>query len=1068
MRTPFFLIQKFPQSILEQDNAILWAEDIDNEEKLSVAAKYLGIDLIDFDAIPFHSSKVEYLRYKYVLLEFELYPKRFQKHQTLNVDLYRKLAQKSYEIFLHSQLLNKPHPFSEFSRGLSDMYQRSEYKSRPAPSELQSLEQSVLAVADKRGGIEPGFEAVLHQDIVLFLDKKFQGKIEAIRAYVNEHEADFTRIYKDIKHELPKYMFKMDYQSEGSSSKVKLSKKDVSRTSTVKKFKAKNQFVGDVAALIMVALKSDTSDKKNWEAVSEVVGNAIASMCMPAQEQTLFKTVHDNGKLKLMPKSRLLTEVEELGSSLAGGLDDKDNYRARWLLLPQAELASVTDDRITNDGQSFMPLLFPGDYDKVGSKGQNLLIRKLGQDDKTGKESYELVGIDFGHVFREANPLLDEILLDARFRQPRRKPFKNFSVLTDVPLSEIMKGVLILAQMGGKKIDEQLIEEYRDPSFSELMARISPNEAEKVLDDYISSFEHLAETEVSNKGEYLALASALKKTREILAGDLARIQVKFGALLEHSPEAINLASNLQKLSAALEGKTSLRSPDGRHGLRHLRITDLAFAKLWNIHLGSDDFYHFSIALDNSKTVESLLTHLKTWAGPEKSLSIQSSSKQVSIRFPKHRLQAVFALLSEERIKQSFHAEDDQAIKLAYQELGLQDLTRAPWFAERKLQLQLTLHPKQPQTYRLVINAEESADPLLLDTLKESFADTFSGDAEQPLLFDFKPDQIPSIYKGLLQWQAEYELALKLQHLQLLACQLSARLERILFLRFSLTRINAHEMAFSVGGEDKKELRAFLINQGLSAQIMTKADGFEFFCATEDFERLAQSLEKAAEQIINEKEQRLEEEKLRRLELEKQVLAEILAVEERYRREKKEEEASKKSSEDKPIYSQAPSTHKVAFFSPEMAHEEREFELSDAHCSENESEVLIITLQQYIGHLSQFNEADYASGAELSWFSLGWQQMKNTVNFYGNSNSSAALIPKLKDTIERYPHHHGTDEGFKLLSNLQEALKARGAYIAPFRAGSERYVLEAEHLTHTLRLITEMGDKKSQPLMRNMS
>ena len=755
---------------VQENYEFLFNPAIEDEKKLETAASYLGICLTDFQAMYFVEQKREYLRYKYLLTEFELFlskqelkpRKESQSRIEKDIEHFRNLADRAYHILSQNQaLFSDSQTVSKYSHGISDFYKRSPHEAsaqgryEPLGTELAGTVQhgSVMVTGAKKAGVEPGFEALLHQDIVLCLDRKFRGNMVDFRACIITHKADMASIVSGALSEevLPTYMYKGDYRCKNpSSGKVGLTTTDVKRTKTIQDALKTNKYYGEIAAKLMALAKTSESTEVNRNAVLEVLGNDIASIFMPTQRQTLIKTTYENGRLKLMPKSTLLNGHEEFGvqnenSVFAGGINNHDNYRGRKIgFATKSNISTVTDNRIINGGKLLIPLIFTGDYDKIGSSGQNLLTRLVQTNYKTGKKEYELVGIDFGHTLREPNPLIDNLLLDGRFKQPPRQVFKNFSALSDFPFSEIIKGALILVQM--------------------------QEEAEKVINNYISVFEELkiktvsTQTEYDEVKEYDEISSCLHNTKSIMSADFLKFQTKYSPYIEHidrSPTVIDLANNLNKLCAAIKKKTSLRSPDNRHGLQHLRITDLNYDTFWAITLKQDE-YILTVTLDSKETaVEALHCIGKFLIDCPVQPQINLNNNNIRIAFKVCDLEEIARALAEDNIKKQFHPEDYQAIRTAYEHLDLQDLMQAPWFKDHHLQLELTGDPSNSDAYKISLKPEEGKafDPLFLTSLNHVFLNNDNQGPDQSIIIRFSAAERVSIYKNLLSLQDNYEFAL---------------------------------------------------------------------------------------------------------------------------------------------------------------------------------------------------------------------------------------------------------------------------------------------------------------------
>lgn len=740
MRTPIYIIEHY----LTQNGYKLkeFREKLNssNEQyKLTTAMTILGINEIQFEKIPFLIDKKEFLDYKYYLVLFETYHGNFIENHWIHLDEFRQLAKLALQTIKNSKLISQhKNEYSIYSQSLSHIHQKSERYEGSSKDLYEASFNDMLAstinIGPKKGGVEPGFMATHLSDIVSLVVQKCDANEEKILTFIDNYSGDLEKIYAALEKELPEYMYKHDYETNSTElpykpgqTPVYLSKNDVKRTSSSKKiYEFMGDTMGDIFTVGHVFLKNTTAYEINKNSIYEVLSNDIASIFMPAQKQKLYKTTYKNNALKFMPHSLMVKGSLPFGDRdkrpLRGGGDDSNNYRSRKLMMPRNGITTLTDNRISNAGSVLIPLLATGDYDKVGSQGQNLLVLEDTMDYKTGENTWKIVGIDFGHCFTGNNPLLEQklILADGRFSQPLfSSAFKNFSALTDAPVSQIMQGAINLAiARGNIQISNTVINSH-GKEFAEFVKKITPGECDRVCDDQIDNLQTFASLNIDDEAECNMLIETVNDYKKTMHYNIDETLIIVKQNLLHPAKIIDLADHLNKRCATIQGKTTLRSNNKSHGLNHL-IINKNYTKTWSIDF-SDTNHYYTLSCpftgNELKTVKAELERFKS-----SSFTIQIDNNKASIMFHQKDADKVCEIFHESHLQNEYFKSDAAAIRLGKLELRLRDFIKAPWFKEKNFLIDLRLKPDNKKQYQLRFSAfnNKEMDNVLCLLVQEKF------------------------------------------------------------------------------------------------------------------------------------------------------------------------------------------------------------------------------------------------------------------------------------------------------------------------------------------------------------
>lgn len=744
MRTKKYILEHFSEQFLEQYQQKLASTN--KETQLSTAMKILHVEENKFDCLPFQKDRFAFLQYKYWLTFFELFPANYPQDWQENIVKFRALIEESKSI-IEDALKNTADEYSPFAQGLSTLF-RHRGKHAPIQDELLA---SVVIVGQKQSGIEPGFIAAHHFDLIEFLLREFAA--EEILAQITEVSADIEQLFLRHADHLPKYMYKMDYRSDAKTitmrgaTPVYLTEEDVKRTNTVQEAYKRGTFIGDLVAKGYVIAKESLSGRINRDAILETLSNDLASIFMRVQEQKLYLSDYANGDKKFMPCSRWVDGASEFAGKK---LPLVDGYLARKLLVSPSGIAYYSDDRVANLTRHYIPLLATGDYDKVGSQGQNLLKIPAHQNEFTGKQIWHLIGIDFGHTFRENSRILKTLSVDGRFEQPKSNPFSNFSALSDGTLREKMEGVLIIAKIVGRKVAKTVIDSYGD-EFHNIYDKIQPNEAENLCRNYQDAMDKLAHLDFDNHQVYMVLKKDIADFQKIVVQDLNQLLDLFDNYLGLDASLINFIDNLNNFSAGCLGKTTLLSENKQLYLQHMRIK-VDHKVLWTARYNPLTHCYTLEYSHNDQTILDNILKIFKQQGIANRCSLQLENAGINLVFHESDRTLLTNNFNELVVQEAIHPEEFAAIEHAKAELVLQDLVQAPWFKAQGMQIDLWAHQA---AYRLLVQSDrDDLIALMLNKLDMEF--NHSGALE----LSFSVERLSSIIHQLSMISHEFIAAQK--------------------------------------------------------------------------------------------------------------------------------------------------------------------------------------------------------------------------------------------------------------------------------------------------------------------
>ncbi len=725
--------------------------------RLDIAAGCLDIDL-NYLQESILSEQHNHLCYKYAASFLVIYT----DVQSENKSLACQLAKDAYEL-LSENFFNSEHNLnSKFSTGVINLFQqRNNYDALS--------NKSLIVTGEKKAGIEPGFTALSSKDILLDLFEWCKADTEEIRRIIDLCSGDIEIIahYLDqnCRSKSSEYLVKSDYHLISSNGKVSLKPEDVQRTSTVQACYKISNVVGELATDCAVWLKQGTAENKNISAVIEVFGANIASIFMQVPDYYLKPTYYigPNKIPKLLIQSRILSGAQDLGFTPPTPIFGENcingrsgNYYRARVVDPIGSLESVTDCRVKYEG-FFLSLLL-GDYDKIGSKLQNMMVLKTNTNSRTGESQFKMVGIDFGHAFNPDKKEIPILYNDGRANNVHLM-VPNISALTDLPLSERIKEVFIIAKILGKEINLKTVEHYSDPDFTQQLSKVSANEIEKVIYDYIRAFEILQEMQNCSYDRLLRFLYNLIGT---IRNDMELIYNAFESHLRLPPALVNLSQNLTKFTACYYGKASLRVGKS-HGLQHILITDNNFSLCWTIkHVPDKQIYRCVLKCTDTK----LFNRLQNFSA-DKALRLSCKGESIYLDFAKKDTKKVCAIFAESIIKKTFLNDDYLQITKANNFLKLHDLTQASWFNEQKLRLQFLFDETKITVTVECFEENLSHTPDFIQFFHDKFfsASCFCLKGTSRIQLVAPADESAEIYQTLLAIQCKCDFIVQLRRIR---------------------------------------------------------------------------------------------------------------------------------------------------------------------------------------------------------------------------------------------------------------------------------------------------------------
>lgn len=713
------------------------------------ACLFFNIEPEKFNRIHTKALKIRHLHYLYMRKEFEIVLNNLANNNSGAQHIEIEQAKALRDVLLNSSIVAEHiDKYSANSVGLLELDTRSHSNQSLEESSQNStnMSESVISIAPKTSGVEPGFKAFEVEDVMLYVWDKFpEEKYETERlAFIKSYAADPKKIYTAHEAEINMHLVKLTYTHMTTNNKLIPNLEDLRRTGAIKNIqKNLGSAVATVAAYGYQFIKTRSSEKINVEAALEVLANDIARVAgMHVQVQYLYRGVYPNGGVQFKLKAIYLRDVRELGPLKGGSNSDNGNYCYRQALFDSN--VYLSDHSIKNFAENLPLLIVQCDRDAIGSKGQN----KMRTKDR-------LIGIDFGHAYSEEQSLL--VRYDFSFNEPK---FKNYSVFYDARRSSIMRGLLKIARLHGENIPDDILKSYGHDFYTEIK-NIQPHSDETIFTDYINKFAEIANE--FNKNSYdkhclTEMHEVVKRAQERHIRNRKLLVEQFRSYLNIEKQVIDIAENIEKVFCG-RNNTSLRSQDGSVLLQHLRIINSNVCNL-KFLTRNDDEYQIQFIFKNGGEAEKALKELNTWLQNYSATNTKFNLNDefLMVTFKKADLIYINKIFSEEIIKEKFHRVDNKLFNQYQLELEIQALIQQ--LSNYVLSFEFAKN-KDTQGYQLKFKTEET---LLCKGIVSDFAEIFSGKVlpENKYCIEFSADDLNNVYKILLAIPTRHERELNIQ------------------------------------------------------------------------------------------------------------------------------------------------------------------------------------------------------------------------------------------------------------------------------------------------------------------
>jgi hypothetical protein len=676
---------------------------------------YFDIDPVMFSRIHTRELKQKYLRYKYLRKELDI----IQQAQN-NFENKLQECERFYQSLADSELMaSHQQIYSKHSRGLQEIDIRTV---RATASSTDHMMSSVLEIKRKESGIEPGFEGIQTETILMTIDHVYPHASDR-RAYMMRFRADIKSMYEDMKNIVPKYLIKFAFE-EMHGDKLIPSERNIQQTRAVKKLDDIHPLLGQFATLFIKISKTTTIGVKNIEAVREVLANDYLRVCgMLVQDQVLYVGESENGLMQLMPKGLWDNDASPLGK-IAGGLAD-NHYLVRALIKTYLKIAWISRNDILKLAMNYPGLLEVADHDAVGSSAQN----KLRRDN-------QLFGIDSGHPFQDV--IIDDV--DGDFHLNRAK-FKNYSIFYDRPRSEFVAGVLMLAKLSGRSIPPAIVKSHGE-ALAKIDEVIEPFADLLLFEDYTRKFEQLAQLFLpgsKNNQTCLTIVRDIGAMRSKSQESRKKLLDKFSHYLVLPAPYIDLVENLEKL---MLGRNNLSpySEDGTVVLNHLRMKARPNMQWQFSYDELGNTWTLEVKFSSSKSQQEAYQHLLNWE-PLKSVYITMENDRLVIRANTAVLDRMVQLCADDVIKSVYFPEDWMLYQACKNEIEVQ-------VGLERLKQQGVLHalensPTHAANYRLTLQVKEGTDHRVdwYKVIKQQFSDFALSQSDDAFSFEFQQDNL---------------------------------------------------------------------------------------------------------------------------------------------------------------------------------------------------------------------------------------------------------------------------------------------------------------------------------------
>ncbi len=424
---------------------------------------------------------------------------------------------------------------------------------------------------------------------------------------------------------------------------------------------------------------------ENKNAISEVFATAVArAHQMPAQKQYLLIGSYTNGKLMITTDAEWETKFRPIENNFAGQVKSQP-YLHNYYVIPSQKLNRVSNpkyqaalDTFACAAQNFMLMLLQADDDGFGSKLQN-----KGRIDING--TTELYGIDFGHAYRTANDLVNDLSLDFTLSKDLIKKYKNYSILLDSPPTDKMLGLFYVYQTlspesknqimnsAEQSVIENTIQEYKEyyeekyPGFQDKIKKIEPGCIEKLTSEYVIQLNAKIDKMISedlknssldkqttenNIAELKSLVETIQEQGKKHAESSKALILKFKGRMQKDPHALNALVNLAKLTSYTSSTSAFRST-GEVELKHLKIyhSPNKHHVVWDSYSDTTKeniIFTANIEGADNKEVEKLLQ--RYFIVGELSYNISVKDNIISFSVPKNKVMEFCKAIDEEKIK----------------------------------------------------------------------------------------------------------------------------------------------------------------------------------------------------------------------------------------------------------------------------------------------------------------------------------------------------------------------------------------------------------------------------------
>lgn len=310
-----------------------------------------------------------------------------------------------------------------------------------------------------------------------------------------------------------------------------------------------------LAAAIYSIFRTRPRDEENMNATREVMATEIAAKWgMKTHQQALCESSYSDGHIKFSTISTwennftpLTNEQEDLddedskfGIVIKGGDYNYGNYIAE----PDTTGQYRSYNKIKNLGEHLALAIVLADTDHISSTGRNKGKIRC-KDSTDANELYELFYIDMGQSLRRLeNPLLKYVQDDFSLNLPASSKFKNFSVFSDTPLSEKMRGIYRLHKLRtGNMPPDYILDEY-DPLFKAELGAIEEDADLEVFDRYETLFNERYNTGKKTAAAYKEYLKQIQRAKRNHPQDTRKLLIKFNADKILTVEEANLPGNI--------------------------------------------------------------------------------------------------------------------------------------------------------------------------------------------------------------------------------------------------------------------------------------------------------------------------------------------------------------------------------------------------------------------------------------------------------------------------------------------------------------------------------------------